>query len=109
MTRNYGPDELDNVNWETVCQPSGHAFRLRVTPVALYKLDTGEEVARSMPGFRFAWIHDHVHMVPASYQLEDDGTVIKTQVATKIAELDTSSLATLGGFMVASKLACPGR
>lgn len=81
----FTPEQLVKLDWLDTKQPSNHPFKVRVTPAVVYNLETGEHVATVAPGYRFAWVHEHVHIVPQDWTVDEAEYEPKTQVAKAIS------------------------
>ena len=80
----YTPEQLAQVDWSKAKQADNHPVRVRVTSNTVYDLETDAVIAMAYPPYRFAWLHGHVHMVPADWQVVK--SVLDDEVKTQIAK-----------------------
>ena len=104
MARGFTPKQLAEIDWTKVYQPENHPLKLVVQAGAIRDLTTNQVVAEAAPGYRFYWVHDHIHVAPVDWDHraaeKEDTAPIATQAAKPLSGLSAGLLATLATALI---------
>lgn len=107
MARGFTPEQLAQIDWQTVYQPENHPLKLVVDAQTIRDLATNSPIAHAAPGYRFYWAHDHIHVAPVDWDHRAAEKELSapptTQVAKPLGEVPPELFATIALAMATSK------
>jgi hypothetical protein len=104
MARGFTPEQLAQIDWNTVYQPENHPLKLVVHAQEIRDLTTNAVIAFAAPEYRFYWAHDHIHVAPLNWDHRATEKELSapptTQDAKPLGELPASLFATIATSLI---------